>query len=83
MSAYSLEICSSTLFAHYQALVSTNFPEDYGNNLKKSWLLEAPENHRITIQFISFDIEDEVSLGRSLCYCLVMTILQNLVLAVH
>lgn len=36
---------------------SPNYPKNYGNNLKYSWIIEAPRYHTIQLTFVRFDVE--------------------------
>ena len=49
--------CSECNCLGFGVITSPGFPEDYGNNLDLTWLIQVPLGQRIELSFIHFDTE--------------------------
>lgn len=42
-------------------IYSKNYPKNYDNNLDCTWIISVPNNHRIELNFIDFDLDSDSS----------------------
>jgi len=50
-------------------IYSPNYPENYGNNARKTYIIKPPQRSEILLMFNHFDLEDEDSLQASTTTC--------------